>query len=472
MIRRRSDARVVALLVLLLAACGSHSAMKVDAGGGAPPLSDGATADRLADLDPGADVPRCVAGNTVTCACADGSSGLQTCETDGTYGACGCACVPGRSIACTCGARNGARVCLADGNYGDCVCAQADAGSSPADLVPRSDSLVSLADGPSADLPFDLPRDSAWPLDLSAADLGVDAKDALSPDGFTYTVADKSDPGVVYFLDGTNALVRRFDIPTRTFLPPLPVDSSPTSMAVEPEGSVVYVGYSGGRMEVVEVGTGARRLFGVAPETVSLMLVADRFLFTIDSSGSWDTRSLFDRASGTRVFADDWRESSYGGCYDPVLRTIFTLRDGTSPNDIITNTVDVAQGTLGSDVDSPYHGDYVVGHPLRLTPDRSRVFVSSGVSFYTADLKYAGAIGFSYVDLRFYQDRVYLLDAAASGTVRLRTLDSGYSVLDTETWAGTPLLLYVHGNELVSFTRQNSRIVYAIKNLDVSGSRG
>jgi hypothetical protein len=146
---------------------------------------------------------------------------------------------------------------------------------------------------------------------------------------------------------------------------------------------------------------------------------------------------------------------------------IFTLRDGTTPNDLITDTVDLAKGSLGTDVDSPYHGDYAFGHPLRLSADGSRVFVSSGVSFsfYTADLKYAGAIGFSYVDLRFYRDRAYLLDAAGTGA-HLRTLDSRFVVLDTETLEGAPLLLYVQQNELVIFTRRDGGVAYAIKNLD------
>ncbi|MDX1748643.1 MAG: hypothetical protein R3324_22145, partial [Halobacteriales archaeon] len=40
--------------------------------------------------EPVADPPACVEGRSVSCTCADGSSGAQICRADGTYAACTC----------------------------------------------------------------------------------------------------------------------------------------------------------------------------------------------------------------------------------------------------------------------------------------------------------------------------------------------------------------------------------------------
>lgn len=104
----------------------------------------------------------CEPGRAVTCPCAGGTSGVQTCTADGTgYGACSMCpapmidagtpvdvpavadvgsrvCDPGRTVTCACaGGATGAQTCSRDGTgYEPCACAAPDAG--PAD-VPAAD---------------------------------------------------------------------------------------------------------------------------------------------------------------------------------------------------------------------------------------------------------------------------------------------------------------------------------------------
>ena len=110
----------------------------------------------------------CIPGQTEVCACIDGSKGAQECKADKTFAGCSCGelpphdggvtivppsdagtstvpsnlCVPGRSIECACtDGRSGAQVCDTDGTYGACTCTGMTGG--PADTgttVPPIDS--------------------------------------------------------------------------------------------------------------------------------------------------------------------------------------------------------------------------------------------------------------------------------------------------------------------------------------------
>lgn len=71
--------------------------------------------------------PRCNPGATVSCACAHGDLGVQSCRADGTLDTCDCSassrCEPGALFACACPAGGpGTQVCNAEGRFDPCVC--------------------------------------------------------------------------------------------------------------------------------------------------------------------------------------------------------------------------------------------------------------------------------------------------------------------------------------------------------------
>jgi hypothetical protein len=276
---------------------------------------------------------------------------------------------------------------------------------------------------------------------------------------FDYVHAKVTNNGVVFFLDATTPALHRYDLSTKTFLGPLPLSSSPTSMAVDPDGTRVFVGLAGGRIEIVDVASKAASLFAVAPSTVTLMIRLDAHLFTIDGSGAWDTRSLFALDSGERVFNDDWRYDSRDGIYVPERKAVFTLRDGTSPNDLIRNDYTSTPAQLSEDVETPYHGDYTYSHPLRLGHDGQSIFVGSGHRFNADDMTYIDSIGYAYHDLGIAGDRIYLLEKTLSSpfdvpeTTTLRVLSSSYDNLEAFMIEGEPKNLFIYGDRLTVFTR-------------------
>lgn len=274
----------------------------------------------------------------------------------------------------------------------------------------------------------------------------------IDPTVFSYVDADIDETGIIYFLDTATDRVRRFDTTIDQFLPSFQTASGLRRFAVAPAGDEVYVGFDGGRMDRIDTSTSESSFFSAAPSSVLRMAIVGDYVFVIDSSGAWETHSLYSRLTSTRTFSDDWRHNSSGVAYAPSLARVFTFRDGTSPNDIIRTDVDLVNGTLSGDVDSPYHGDYVFIHPMRLFPDESRIAVASGVFFDTADLTYAGSIGMHYEDLRFLGNRVYVLDDIGTRSAVIE-MDLGFNILASSVYDGAPLNLFATDDSLYLVTQ-------------------
>lgn len=268
---------------------------------------------------------------------------------------------------------------------------------------------------------------------------------------FSFTDATLTSDGVIHFFDAGADRVRRLDLATRRFLPELAGTADAVSMAVVPDGSASYLAYAGGRMDVFDDATGTGHFFTAAPATVSSMIVTGGYLFTYDDSGAWGTQSLFSRTTGARTAAYEWRDSSRGMVFSTQQNKVYFLDSGVSPTDVHMVPVDVAAGALGDDVDSPYHGSYSLPNPIRLLPDESGVIVGSGIVFNASDLSYRTSIGLPFTDVAFAGDRIYLVDAADGGT-RLRVLSSGFDILSTAAFPGSPLRLFAHEGELVLVT--------------------
>ncbi len=285
----------------------------------------------------------------------------------------------------------------------------------------------------------------------------VAVKGSLNNDflAFSFSAADIASSGVVYMVDDKNHLVRSYDIQAEAFGESFSVPNDVSATAVSPDGANIYVAYGQGRMDKITTATRERVFFTAGPARISSMAVVGDYVFTIDGSGAWNTETLYDRKSGRRTSSADWRNASQSIVYAPSLNKVYTLSDGVSPADIHATTVDLTTGKIGTDADSPYHGDYALRHPLRLFPDGSKIASGSGIVFNTSDLTYLESMGMPYVDLAFQGDRMYLLQQASPDS-ELVVLDRQYAVVDRVALEGTPLRVFAHGNALVAITQTTS----------------
>lgn len=292
--------------------------------------------------------------------------------------------------------------------------------------------------------------DGGTPMDGGVADAGV----VLSGPGLAFTFADVelTTDGVLHFFDVPNNRIHRLDLDTKAMSTPLVGTLPVASMAVAPDGTEAYLGYTGGRIDSFDLVAGTSRFFGAAPETVSTMIVAGSHLFAIDASGAWDSHSLFDRATGARVAYDDWRNTSRSIVYSPLHQRVYFLNSGVSPTDI--DMVSVSGGMLGGEDDSPYHGDYSLPNPIRLLPDQSGVIVGSGNIFNASDLTYRSSIGLTFTDVAFHSGKMYLIDSVGTNT-QIRVLDSALSIVRASYYPGKGRRIFAYQGQLVLVTENN-----------------
>lgn len=298
--------------------------------------------------------------------------------------------------------------------------------------------------------------ESGEPGPDAGTDGGVetDAGVVLSGPEFNFTFQDATltQNGVIHFLDGNGDRIRRLDLESRAFLPAFQGSGDATAMAVAPDGTDAYLAYTGGRIESFNAAEGgAGHFFGAAPASVSSMVVAGTYLFTIDGSGAWNTHALYQRSTGARVFAVDWRNGALGLTFSPIDNSIYFIDSDIFPQDVNRVAVDMAAGRLGAEVESPYHGDFLLTPPLRVLPDGSAFILGSGLLFNTADLTYRTSVGLSFVDMQFRGDRLYLIDTVGDMT-QLRVLNSRFDILSAAYYPGTALRVFVHRDRLVLLT--------------------
>ena len=180
--------------------------------------------------------------------------------------------------------------------------------------------------------------------------------------------------------------------------------------------------------------------------------MAGDYVFTIDSSGAWDTQSIYDRATTALLDWDDWRDTARSILYAPGMERIFMLNSGVSPTDINYIDVDFVTGTISEETDSPYHGSYSLPNPIRIVPDESMVVVGSGNFFNTSDLTYATSFGLAFEDLAFIGADYFLLQAVGPNSEIIR-LDAGFNILSATWFTGEPRRLFAWDGDLYLVTR-------------------
>lgn len=177
------------------------------------------------------------------------------------------------------------------------------------------------------------------------------------------------------------------------------------------------------------------------------MKVAGELLFTIDGAGAWDSHSIYSRSTGARLATSDWRNRARTLVYAPGLEIIFFLDSGISPSDI--RKVPLTASALGAEVDSPYHGSYILSGRLTLLPDETGILVGSGIIFETRDLTYRTSIGLSFADAVFHGGNLYLAEQPNASSTKIRVLDSAFNILGTTSYPGGVARLFVWQSQLV-----------------------
>ncbi len=196
---------------------------------------------------------------------------------------------------------------------------------------------------------------------------------------------------IVYILSKRFESVFRWSISTQAYLPTIPLRDAPRYMAHSNQNETVYLAYENGLVTQVRPNLSLLEtpLFNLPQRPLGLE-TAGEYIFAVDPSGSWESHFIYS-PSGTLIDQKEWNYPSREYTWSPVLRRFYHFRDGTSPNDLLRETVNI-DGTFGEQVDSPFHGSISIKAPIRVSPDGARVLLGSGVFYDATELDVVGSL--------------------------------------------------------------------------------
>jgi hypothetical protein len=171
--------------------------------------------------------------------------------------------------------------------------------------------------------------------------------------------------------------------------------------------------------------------------SVGGLVAAGNYVLAQDGSGAWDTHYVMD-ANGTITDSQDWNYSSREYAWDPITSRVYFFRDNMSPNDLHYEVINQATGKITSKGETPYHGDYTIQPPIRVSANGQYVLLGSGDIYDQAGLTRSSSLGKAIADAQ-WKDNL-LVDVDPSDTVEIRDAATR-AVLASYPNAGQPIRL-------------------------------
>ena len=258
-----------------------------------------------------------------------------------------------------------------------------------------------------------------------------------------WTVADAS--GTVYLLSSTHRRIYRWD-PASGHLNPLVTygADTPQFLRYSPEQDRLYVSYVSGRITYRDAQDPENEQHFAATATpLGGMQPVGNFLWAAGRAAqttALHTMTFAADGSLTSIL-DTWSAYSQHSAWNPQLERVYFFRDAHSPNDVQYQTVDQVTGALGQAVDSPYHGDFSIIGPIRVSVDGGKIMLGNGDIYDAGDLTWLGSIPGSFVDgLWLEQDGTLVMHDIGAST-QLRRRNNNGDVVETADFSGAPIAI-------------------------------
>lgn len=266
----------------------------------------------------------------------------------------------------------------------------------------------------------------------------------VDPSEFAFVVDDSfqdEDGNLLLFTKAAMSLFR-WSPSEQRYTGSFPLVGIPKFAAYSKSGRAAYFAYDSGlvrRMDFTSATPKETALFNL-PSTPGGLATAGEFVFSHDYSGAWGTHYVHSPA-GALLDSEEWNRYSRVWDWDPVKRRMYFFRDSSSPNDLHWESIS-STGQITGDGETPYHGDFAVTPPIRVSPDGNKVVIGSGVVFETAGMTKTVNLANAFTDAVWVGDKLF--------TIRLIN-----GITQVQSWQGTQLLA---GTEVRQFNGTPLRI--------------
>jgi Thrombospondin type 3 repeat len=245
---------------------------------------------------------------------------------------------------------------------------------------------------------------------------------------------------IVYLLSSQHLSVFRWSVGEQRYLDAIPLAEAPESMAYSATNQALYLAYPSGRLTRIDVvALDGEHSFAQATGNPCGLATAGAYVFTCDPSGAWISHFTYG-PTGNLVASEDWNYFSSEYIWSAANQRMYFFRDDTSPNDLIWEQIG-ADGTIGTQKDSPYHGSYGFQHPIRVAPDGSVVVLGSGRIYDAISLAEIDSLSNDVLDAVWLNGQLATLRQFESLS-QVQLWNGSYDLTGNIRALGTPLRVF------------------------------
>lgn len=293
---------------------------------------------------------------------------------------------------------------------------------------------------------------------------GLHCNPALSAPPFVPDLTASDNQGMVYLYSKSQGRIYRWSAAVGNYIAPIAVGIPGTpmaqTMALSTLHNRLYLGYGNGQITSIDLSLavpGTEQPFATTAMGVGGLAAAGKYLLAQDGSGAWATHYVFDKA-GQLTDSKEWNYYSIYYDWAPNQSRLYFFRDSMSPNDLMFEEVDQSSGKVTASGDSPYHGNYSIRGPIRVSLGGGRIVLGSGDIYSTTDLRVTASLNVVFNDMQWLEDGSLVgLIAGNAHDTRLRIYNSALLLREERTLAGEPIVLYRVGNGVVVFTHVDGK---------------
>ncbi|MEO1616083.1 MAG: hypothetical protein AAFV88_09555, partial [Planctomycetota bacterium] len=316
---------------------------------------------------------------------------------------------------------------------------------SPQEIFVNSTNVITFTESPANENGFVV---NAIPLNtINAPEPG----DSVDPVGLSY-VPDEIEvaaDGSLLIYSQSHSSVFRWDVASRQYTQSIPLIGSPSHMTYSAANDTVYLAYQSGLIRKIDLSESVIEEvpFATMPGQPLGLEMAGEYVFAVDPSGAWNSHYTY-TPEGMLISSVDWNYSSSEYVWNDATGSMYFLRS-SSPTDLIKENI-ADDGSIGTKSDTPLHTSAPFRHPIRVSPDGTRVVLGTGAMFDAETLD------------RFPESLPYDISDAVWVGKHLFTMRNLSGVSQVQAWSQptfAPGAIKQSTNEGISLVNANGLIV-------------
>ncbi|MGH1439869.1 MAG: S8 family serine peptidase [Cellvibrionaceae bacterium] len=271
--------------------------------------------------------------------------------------------------------------------------------------------------------------------------------------------------GTIYLFSQENRKIYRWSVVNQDYMNPIFIadgdnaSDSPQKVIYSSAHNRLYIGYDSGEITFVDLsGELIEQVFASTPLAVDGLVSVGEFILSQDSTGRWNTHYIFD-VDGQLTDSADLNRYSVEYAWNEFNNRVYFFRNGFSPNDLHYEEINQLTGEISSAGETPYHGDYAILPPIRVSNDGVYVLLGSGDLYDATDLTWQGSVG-SIDDGMWLTTGDFISINQELDQFSLTRRDSFFNVVEQLIFSGIHLKTLQVGAQVVTISEQDGAFVF------------